>query len=75
MPALRNLVPKLCGAITQTALLSPAVVFSFQGETRCVLVYVIKKEATSHSEEHSTLCSHIFSALIKELNKDGPGPG
>lgn len=74
VPVLSNLIPRLCGAITQTALLSPAVVFSFQGESRCVLVYVIKTEATSHSEEHSTLCSHRFNALIKELNKDGPGP-
>lgn len=56
VPALSNLVLKLCGATTQTALLSPAVVLSFKGETRCVLVYAIKTEATSHSEENSTLC-------------------
>jgi len=74
VPALSNLVLKLCGATTQTALLSPAVVFSFKGKTRCVLVYVIKTEATSHSEENSTLCSHRFNALIKELKQDGPVP-
>lgn len=63
VPALHNLVPKLCGATTQTALLSPAVVFSFQKEKSCAVLYAIKTEATSHSEENLTLCSRKFSAL------------
>ncbi len=74
VPALSNLVLKLCGAITQTALLPPAVEFSFQWEKSCVVVRAIKTEAISHSWENSTLYPHRFSALIKELNKDGPVP-